>query len=283
MSLSTTMVLPPLLSASPTGYKANSIILTTTGGGFHIPGSAAHFAYYSHLITNLNSTGHDIALFFLSYTLTPTAAYPTQLTQAVDALHHILTNPENPRSPSNIFLGGDSAGGNLAVAVLEHIAHPHPEIDSLLPYFEENGEELGGVFAIAPWVSFRTDGFTWPSMFANAYKDIIVPEELAKWSAAYLDGRYGDSHSEPLLAPEEWWANFRAKKFLITAGEDEILRSPIEAFAEKVRAGAKAGGKEEDVTVVVGEGESHVPMVFGDDPHTQQGDRLEMWLVECLS
>lgn len=198
--------------------------------------------------------------------------YPTQLTQAVDALRYILTT----RKPSDVFLGGDSAGGNLAFSVLTHISHPHPEIEPLsITDREENGS-LAGVFGIAPWVSFRTD---WPTIKTNHYSDIISAANTDKWSSAYLDARNGkgDPWSEPLKVPAEWWKNVKAKALMVTAGGDEILLSSIEAFVDKVRS------SETKVEFVVGDRETHAPMMYGGETGTQQGGAIEKWLTGRIS
>lgn len=197
------------------------------GGGFALPASAGHFAFLQNLLAALNSTGHDVALFFLAYTLAPGASYPTQLRQSTEALRHILSS----RPPSSVIVGGDSAGGNLALATLLHISHPHPEID---PITLPENENLAGVFAFAPWVSFRGD---WPSLERNRYKDLISKEVLAKWSTAYLggEGKKGDAWSEPFLAPTEWWKGARADRVLILAGEDEILLSAVQEFVDRFK------------------------------------------------
>ncbi|RJE19234.1 hypothetical protein PHISCL_08422 [Aspergillus sclerotialis] len=168
---------------------AKNVLIYYHGGGFALAASAGHFNFVNNLITTLNNNGHDVALFFLAYTLTPSASYPTQLRQSVEALRYILS--DQSRSPSSVLVGGDSAGGNLALATLLHLSHPHPEIDPL-----PITEKLAGVFAFAPWVSFRPD---WPSLEGNRYKDIIPKEALMKWSAAYLNGKEADAWSEPML------------------------------------------------------------------------------------
>lgn len=228
------------------------------------------------------TTNQEMAVFLLSYSLLADAIYPTQLTQAVDALHHILTSSTTPRSPSNIFIGGDSAGGNLAVSVLLHLSHPQPEIEAEIPLsgLVTDEEPLGGVYSIAPWVSFRTD--CWPSIAKNEYKDLITAAELQKWSAAYTAGAEpGDPWCEPFLAPAEWWEGFRAKGLLVTAGADEILLSCVEAFVEKVREGCAK--EEEDVVLKVADGESHVPMAYDGQLDTIQGRELESWLAGRLN
>lgn len=164
-------------------------------------------------------------MFFPRYSLTPYGTYPTQLRQAVEALRYIVT--ETGRSPSNVIVGGDSAGGNLALATLLHLSHPHPTIDPL-----PLSAPLAGVFGFAPWINFSAD---WPSMTENAYKDLITPDCLARWSAAYTDGKPSDSWSEPDKAPAAWWGDAKTERILILAGGDEILLSSIEAFAQKVK------------------------------------------------
>ena len=201
--------------------------LNQTGGGFALAAVTGHFSFYATLIETLNANGHDIALFFLAYDLTPSAAYPTQLRQSVAALRYILSS----RDPGNVLIGGDSAGGNLALAVLLHLSRPHPQIEPL-----EIDAPLAGVFAFAPWVSFRGD---WPSLEGNRYKDVIPKEALAEWSAAYLGGKgkEGDAWSEPYTAPTEWWGDAarKTRQVLILAGEDEILFSAIDEFVQRFK------------------------------------------------
>lgn len=201
--------------------KANS----SQGGGFALAASAGHFDFLGNLLAALNANGHDISIFFLAYSLTPSASYPIQLREAVESLRYILNDTN--RDPSNVMLGGDSAGGNLALAVLLHLTHPHPEIDPL-----PISKPLRGVFAFAPWVSFRAD---WPSLEQNRYKDIIPKEALSTWSRDYLNGKEGDPWSEPSRAPTEWWKGAMAEQVLVLAGGGEILLSAIEEFVERFK------------------------------------------------
>lgn len=184
-----------------------------------------HFEFWLDVLEVLNGNGHDIAVFFPRYTITPRGRYPTQLRQAIEGLRYILN--ETGRSPSNVMIGGDSAGGNLAMATLLHLTHPHPEIEPL-----SLSESLAGAFGFAPWINFNRD---WPSMEENLYKDIIPLSSLENWSTAYLNNGEGDSWSEPSRAPLEWWKDVKTERILILAGADEILLSPIEDFATKIK------------------------------------------------
>jgi hypothetical protein len=49
------------------------------------------------------------------------------------------------------LLGGDSAGGNLALGVLAHVIKPHPDVP-LIARGEAGGEKrFKGVFVLSPW------------------------------------------------------------------------------------------------------------------------------------
>jgi acetyl esterase/lipase len=59
----------------------------------------------------LKDAQKSTAFLFLEYTLVPYATYPAQFEEAVEALDYVLN--ELKRSPSDIVLAGDSAGGNM--------------------------------------------------------------------------------------------------------------------------------------------------------------------------
>ncbi|KAJ5904336.1 hypothetical protein N7504_006719 [Penicillium tannophilum] len=248
---------------------AKNVLVYYHGGGFSMAARTSHIEFWIDLIKLLNDNGHDIAVFFLRYTLTPYGTYPTQLRQAVGGLRYILN--ETGRSPSDVILGGDSAGGNLAMATLLHISHPHPEIEPL-----KLSTPLAGVFGFAPWVNFS---FDWPSMTENAYKDICTIPWLKKQSDSYLAGKEGDNWSEPSRAPVEWWADSMTERILILAGGDEILLSSIEAFAKNIKSVFP------NTTFIVGNDESHDMHLYVDagvKEGTHTGNELRRWVAARL-
>lgn len=199
----------------------------TVGGGFILTANPQHFVFFSKLVPHLKSAGHDMAVFFVEYFGTPQAVYPTQLRQAVEGLRYILQSTN--RSPGDVVIGGDSAGGNLALATLLHLAHPHPEIERL-----DISSPLAGVFTFSPWINFTYD---YPSVEKNKHKDILGVTALANGAAAYLKGKPGDSWSEPSRAPLEWWKDAGAKvqNVLFLAGADEILLDSVDDFVRKFK------------------------------------------------
>lgn len=177
------------------------------------------------MIKNLNATGHDVSAFFPSYTLTPYASYPTQLRQAAEALRYILADTGRP--PSNVFIAGDSAGANLALAVLSHLSHPHPEIDPI-----EVVEPLAGIAVIGPFVTFDLN---LPSEKQHRHMDVVDTKSTVRSGEVYLNGRKGDNWSEQRRTTADWWKDSKAKHVLITAGANEVLLSSILDFEQKLK------------------------------------------------
>ncbi|KAL1963474.1 hypothetical protein VTN77DRAFT_8375 [Rasamsonia byssochlamydoides] len=249
--------------------EAKNVLVWYHGGGFAVPATRGYFQFLSSLPKTLAQAGKDLAVFVLSYTLTPHASYPTQLQQAVACLRYIL---QTGRAPANIYLGGDSAGGNLALGVLSHLSHPHAEIDELAV-----SEALGGAVLLAPWTDLRTE---FPPSDIAPLGDLITQDVAKIWATAYLADRTRDFYTDASSAPAEWWHGLKVKEVLILAGENEILLPTIEEFAEKLKAALPS------VNFFIGHGECHVAPMFnlllGDRTETEQGKRLKSWLREVV-
>ena len=204
-----------------------------------MPALPGHYQYLVDMQDTLKAQGSETAVLFLAYGLAPENKYPTQLTQAVECLRYLLH--ETDRIPSDISLGGDSAGGNLAIGLLSHLTHPHPEIPALhLP------TKLHAALLLSPWCSFNThtQAFT-----KNAESDCMSGEMLQRWGHAFLgtDSPFaGDFYNEPVLAPASWWEGTASviEEVLIWGGEREILIDSIEEFAKRFTKGfSKHGGR----------------------------------------
>lgn len=208
-------------------------------------------------------------MFSLTYTLAPTATYPTQLRQAVAAARHVLT--QQNRAPESVFVGGDSAGGNLACGTLSHLAHPHPQIDPLVI----NGQ-LGGAVMIAPWTLLDTE---FPDQEIYDGGDIISQAVAAPWSSSYLGPAPRDNYTDAFNAPSDWFATFPVKTILVTGGGNEIMLPIIQEFAQKLKDGCPC-----DVELFVGHRECHVAPIYHallhDSSETDQGKKIKSWLTE---
>jgi acetyl esterase/lipase len=197
------------------------------GGGFAIPANRGYFAFFDQLVSEMHKAGKDLAIFAVAYTLIPKASYPTQLRQSVAALRYILQ--ATGRDPANIYLGGDSAGGNLVLGILSHLSHPHPEIKPL-----HISGKLGGATLMSPWSSLETE---FPPEETEPLGDLVTVGTAKPWASGYLNGRDRDYYTDASMAPVEWWDGLQIKEILIVGGGYEILLPFIEDLVEKLKVG----------------------------------------------
>lgn len=268
---------------------ADAVILYCHGGGYTQPANEGNFRHLSGIVKDVNNdvTKPSVAVLLLSYTLVPEAVFPTQLREALVVLRHLIY--DTGRSPTNIFLAGDSAGGNLALSVLSHILHPHPDVFAL-----KLEEPLGGALLLSPWVGFRTD---YPSFKSNETLDMLGSIALRKWSAMFLDKASssnpeedpgltsGDAWTEPCLNPSSWWNNMHrvVSDVFIWCGGYEVLLDSIHELENNFMAGWESGGGDPSRIICAESAkQSHVaPMVDTMIPGAKKGDAqvaIEEWL-----
>ncbi|OCK80495.1 alpha/beta hydrolase fold domain-containing protein [Lepidopterella palustris CBS 459.81] len=235
--------------------NAEKTIMYCHGGGYVMPATSGLMQYLTDMKDSLVAQGSDTAVVLLAYTLAPEASYPTQLKQGVELLRYLIET-EN-RNPSNITLGGDSAGGNLTLSILSHLSHPHPSVPELsLP------SKLHAAFLLSPWVSFNTHT---PSYVTNAERDCFDGRPLSRWSSAFLNSSSpfaGDFYSEPCTAPPSWWQATAGVvgEVLIWGGGHEVFLDGIEEFATRFEKGfGGAGGR---VTKIITEKAAHEEMII---------------------
>ena len=166
-------------------------------------------------------------------------------------------------------MGGDSAGGNLALGLVSHLLHPHPEIAAI-----KIEQPLRAAILMSPWVSFSTD---WPSSKGNAQKDLVVNDLADVWSTAFLAGRERDGWNEPLSASGHWWQGLEnvVSEVLVQGGADEILIDSIKELAKRLEAAHPKA------TTFVAEGEWHEAPVI-QFPYCDGGSR-DVFLGFCRS
>jgi acetyl esterase/lipase len=198
-------------------------------------------------------------LLIVPQALAPEHPFPKQLRQTIAALQHLL---DLGVSPSNIIIGGDSAGGNLSLQLASQLLHPHPSLPTLhLPSHASTEsdvnsgkfpEPFGGMLLISPWLEYNTDA---PSFARNDARDVLP---LNSWQVFADIVRPGivpalHNHLEPGIAPRGWWKGLGRvfPRILITAGEHEGIVDPIE------KTGAVIAEEVKDTTVFVLPGGVH--------------------------
>ncbi|EXJ89279.1 hypothetical protein A1O3_02345 [Capronia epimyces CBS 606.96] len=255
-------------------YKtAKYIAVYYHGGGFSLDGDDSHLKFWHSVQTELKANNIPVAFFFLEYTLVPHATYPTQVIEAIEAVDYVVTELKRPAS--DIILAGDSAGGNLCLAVLSQVMHPSSELPELKLAHDEKFKAL---VLVAPWISFRMD---WPSVKRNANKDIVTEYAGHKWSHSYLAGKETSPYAEALLAPADWWKNSKAEQLLAVAGTDETLIDSINAWVDKYKS-----VNPDTTTYVVGSHEAHIAAImnlkFGNTTEIETGKAIRSWLKAKL-
>ncbi|KAA8899524.1 Alpha/Beta hydrolase protein [Sphaerosporella brunnea] len=217
------------------GDTKKKVLLYFHGGGYIVALGKGHLSWMKFMKEQVGKYGEDVSIAVLEYYVAPQKKFPTQLHQAVLALNHLIAAG---CSPSNIAIGGDSAGGNLSLAILSHYLHPHPQVPKLLEF----STPLAAALLISPWVTVATSS---DSFERNKSFDLIVSKLADYWAieamgegvaaAEVAAGRY---HAEALLAPESWWKGLDSVvNFVVTTGGAfETFIDDIVEFDHKLKA-----------------------------------------------
>ncbi|RPB13829.1 alpha/beta-hydrolase [Morchella conica CCBAS932] len=209
------------------------VILWYHGGGYVGPLKSGHVIFLMQCVKRLEESGKTAVLCIVEYGLAPEVRYPVQYIQGVEAVRHLLN--EAKYEPSDIIIGGDSSGGNLALGVISHILHPHKDIQPLTL----GSKVFGGILLLSPWVTFEN---TAKSFKENAEKDYLYAENAAAWAPSeFCDHADYNSYNVPLSADPSWWTGFPGAKTLLVCGEWELSRDDIKEIGERMGKGGVQG------------------------------------------
>jgi acetyl esterase/lipase len=177
--------------------------------------------------------------FALDYRLSPEHRFPAQLQDALNAYRWLLGNGTDP---GNLVIAGDSAGGNLTLALL-------------LAARDSNLPPPALAIALSPPTDFETE---YASMVSNQHFDWIEKRMLMQWAGWYCDP---SQRRDPLVSP--LWADLRGlPPIYIQAGRAEILYDSIQALADR------AHNQGADVVLEAWGDMNHDFQIFG--PYMQQ-------------
>lgn len=195
-----------LWSAPP---KTDGPVILYFHGGGYIMGSPRTHAALARYIGR--KTGASVCL--PAYRLAPEHPFPAAFEDALTAWHALGARGINA---ANIVIGGDSAGGGLALALLGHLCtHDLPR--------------PAGLFAFSPFTDLTYQS---PSLTENADRDILLPpQRLQRLSQRILQGAdAADPRISPLFA-----AFPGAPSVFIQAARTEILRDDTLRMAQRLR------------------------------------------------
>jgi acetyl esterase/lipase len=186
------------------------------GGGHVIGGSLTSHVW---AVTKISKAINGVTL-AIDYSLSPQKPFPFALHDAISAYAYLL---DKGISPKSIFFAGDSAGGNLAFALMMWLSQ------------EKKFPMMGGIIGMSPWLDLS---HSCPSFTLNAAYDFL-PESvtdpvLLPNGKRHFYCRNEELHN-PLISP--LFASDLSKDLppvLIQVGEMERLRDEGRSFGLRV-------------------------------------------------
>jgi acetyl esterase/lipase len=192
----------------PQNSPADPVLLYLHGGGFVFGLTPPHLQMGAYLARKMG-----MRILMVDYRLAPDYPFPAALDDCAAAYRWLLKQGVSARS---IAVAGDSAGGNLTLALLMEL--------------REGGDPLPAAAAcLSPVTDLSKDHAR------GEYKDPLLPPKAVRfYSRSYVGSN--DAH-DPLISPV--FGDLRGlPPMLVHAGEDEILRED----AVRIHELAKAAG-----------------------------------------
>ncbi len=179
--------------------RDTGVLLYFHGGGYLMGSPGTHAALAAALARRSGAR-----VFLPDYRLAPEHPFPAAFEDALAAYDGLL---RIGHAPESIVIGGDSAGGGLALALLAHLCRQQ--------------RAPAGLFTFSPWTDLTFSG---ASLVTNASREQVLPaHRLTEFRALILGGARPADADDPRLSPLH--ASFPgAPPVLILAAESEILR-----------------------------------------------------------
>lgn len=234
------------------GATDDATIIWLHGGGYAIGSLNSHRTMISRI-----SRGSGARALSIDYRLAPTHRFPAALDDGLTVYRWLLSTGVDPQ---RIVVGGDSAGGGLAIALMVSL--------------RDGGEPLPRAsVGVSTWCDLTMSG---DSVEANADTELLVPPRVLR---LFTDAYMGDENpANPLASPV--FANLSGlPPLLLQVSDAESLLDDSKALAHA----AKAAGV--DVSLEVSEGLiHHWPIYAGNVPEGQQAiDRIGEFVRKHLS
>lgn len=191
------------------------VLVWAHGGGFVLCSPATHRFFLAKIVVH---TG--VPTFCVNFRQPPSHPFPVPKNDVIQAYRGILKSG----IADVIFLGGDSAGGNLVLSLTQELAQDAESIENPLPLPE-------GLILLSPWVDLSdTTEESW-----QKYADVdYIPAKQAE----VIAGIYakGIPLEDVRVSPgrcKRWPTSF--PRTLLDYGGCEVFRSQIERLASHMK------------------------------------------------
>lgn len=223
----------PSMVITPQHILSDEAVLLHCHGGAYVSGNLLQ----SRVVASHAASAASITTYTFTYRLSPEYPYPAQLEDTLKVYRYLL---KQGYSPHNIGLIGESAGGNLALALSLHLKkHKQP-----LP---------GCLVLLSPWTDLSLQGESYSEL---AEEDVTLDLDEITIAASQFVGDDSDLFSDPMISPIH--ANFKGfPPTQIQVGTRELLLSDGETLAQVMER------DQVDVTLLRWKGMPHVFQVFG--------------------
>jgi epsilon-lactone hydrolase len=229
----------PGILVTPLDADPAKVMVLMHGGGFALGSSASHRKLAGHL-----AKACGVHAFVADFRLAPEHKYPAAIEDGLAVIDALLAQGHRMR---DITPAGDSAGGNLAIAVV-------------LRLLAEGREVPNEVITMSPWLNMENTGATLETN--NDTDFLITPAGLQANIDRYISG--AADPTDPFVNP--LYADLTGfPRLYICAGSVESL------FDDSVQLQARAEKFGVDVTFSVGAGQQHVyPFLAGREARADE-------------
>lgn len=196
----------PLYEVGPRGGRSAGDLVFLHGGAYFREMRDWHWRFVERLVRSA-----QVTVLVPIYPLAPVGTADSVVPAVAGLARDVLRRPGRP-----VFLGGDSAGAGMALAVAQELA--------------TSDQRVSGLVLVSPWVDVACDD---PGLAARA--------PLDPWLQAPGLRAAGDAYRGPLPTDHPWVSPIHGDlrelpPMLVLSGTDDILNADARRLAEAVRA-----------------------------------------------
>ncbi|MDE5884295.1 MAG: alpha/beta hydrolase [Oscillospiraceae bacterium] len=205
--------------------RNHKLILYFHGGAYQ----AGLLYFYKDLAPDFYRESGGAEVIYLDYSLAPEFQYPAQLREALD-LWENLTKSQNYQ-PEDIIIGGDSAGGNLVLAMMLWLRDHHQKLPKaafcISPWADMTGKSRSAASNYGKDVEFGQPG----KIMTEQIREILHDSEIYAWLS---EKDRKENKQNPYISPV--FGNYQNfPPMLFTAGGDEMLLCDTLTLVQKFK------------------------------------------------